>query len=67
MVNLLGDRWQAGEPSWQATLAMKNAHLHLYGKAESRVGRKMGHITVLANTPEQAYQQAWEARERLSP
>ena len=30
-------------------LATKNAHLHLYGKAETRAGRKMGHVTVLGD------------------
>ncbi len=61
MVNLLGDLWflpgadgtfsEAVEPDWAAVLADPDATLHLYGKAEPRPGRKMGHITVTADSP----------------
>jgi 5-(carboxyamino)imidazole ribonucleotide synthase len=54
MVNLLGDRWANGEPNWAAVLAHPDAALHLYGKAEARPGRKMGHITVLADSVDAA-------------
>ena len=47
MVNLLGDLWINGEPDWAAALAVPDVKLHLYGKADARVGRKMGHITAL--------------------
>ena len=43
MVNLLGDTAAA----WPGYLADPAAHLHLYGKAEARPGRKMGHVTFL--------------------
>ena len=33
-------------------------HLHLYGKREARQGRKMGHLTVTATTPELARERA---------
>ena len=51
MLNLLGDIWfdaQGRErtPDWAQVLALPGTHLHLYGKAEARVGRKMGHLTV---------------------
>ncbi len=52
MVNLLGDLWENGEPNWSAVLALPEVHLHLYGKAEPRIGRKMGHLTVLAQENE---------------
>ncbi len=58
MVNLLGDLWQSGEPDWNKVLRNPSAKLHLYGKREARPGRKMGHFTVLADTVEQALQQA---------
>ena len=48
MANLLGDVWQGGEPNWAAALALPGVKLHLYGKAEARPGRKMGHLTALA-------------------
>jgi 5-(carboxyamino)imidazole ribonucleotide synthase len=54
MVNLLGDDWAAGEPDWTLALAGGGSHLHLYGKAEPRPGRKMGHLTVTAVTPTDA-------------
>ncbi len=46
MVNLLGDLWERGEPAWSALDGIPGAKLHLYGKAEARAGRKMGHYTV---------------------
>jgi 5-(carboxyamino)imidazole ribonucleotide synthase len=48
MANLLGDH--LGDPDWEALLRFPEARLHLYGKAEARVGRKMGHITALGRT-----------------
>ncbi|MEP7298955.1 MAG: 5-(carboxyamino)imidazole ribonucleotide synthase [Burkholderiales bacterium] len=51
MLNLLGDLWPAhGEPDWASVLALPGVHLHLYGKAQARPGRKMGHLTVTAAT-----------------
>ncbi len=46
MINLLGDLWQNAEPNWKEILSMPDTHLHLYGKEEARLGRKMGHITL---------------------
>nr|MDP9464653.1 5-(carboxyamino)imidazole ribonucleotide synthase [Actinomycetota bacterium] len=54
MVNLLGDLWVDGEPNWSAALRHPDASLHLYGKQTPRPGRKMGHLTVTAATPEAA-------------
>ena len=52
MLNLLGDLWFDGGslavPRWDRVLALPGAHLHLYGKAEPRRGRKMGHLTITA-------------------
>ena len=66
MVNLLGELWEQGEPNWQAVLSDPQVHLHLYGKADPRAGRKMGHLTVLAGTVEEAAQRALAAREQLT-
>jgi len=65
MANLLGDLWRNGEPNWAAALAEPGIKLHLYGKSEPRPGRKMGHLTALAATPEAARQQVIAARELL--
>lgn len=48
MANLLGDLWQNGEPNWGTALQFPGIKLHLYGKAEARNGRKMGHLTAMA-------------------
>ncbi len=66
MLNLLGDLWFPGggaeiPPAWPAVLALPGVHLHLYGKAGARPGRKMGHLTVTAATPEQARATAQQA------
>jgi 5-(carboxyamino)imidazole ribonucleotide synthase len=54
MLNLLGDAWlskegELREPDWPFVLRQPQAKLHLYGKAQARAGRKMGHITVLGD------------------
>ncbi len=72
MLNMLGDLWFAPgssepyessqrEPDWAAVLALSGTHLHLYGKAEARVGRKMGHLTVTGATPDAAHAVALQA------
>ena len=66
MANLLGDLWQSGEPDWAAALAHPDVKLHLYGKTEPRPGRKMGHLTALAATPEDAARTALAARDALT-
>ncbi len=67
MVNLLGDLWRAGEPDWAAACRFPAVKLHLYGKQEARPGRKMGHLTALANTIEEAREIAMQARQALAP
>ncbi len=66
MVNLLGDRWDDGEPAWADALAHPNVALHLYGKAAPRAGRKMGHITAWGAAREEAEVLAVDARAALS-
>ncbi len=66
MSNLLGDVWQNGEPQWSHVLAEPNTHLHLYGKSQPRVGRKMGHLTVLDADSTAAATKARHLRSALS-
>jgi len=66
MWNLLGDLWNAGEPDWRAILSDPRAKLHLYGKAEARPGRKMGHVCVLADSVEEALEAVEKMRGRLT-
>ena len=67
MLNLLGDLWFANanaaqvEPAWPQVLALPGTHLHLYGKHEARMGRKMGHLNITAATPEVAHAVALQA------
>jgi 5-(carboxyamino)imidazole ribonucleotide synthase len=66
MLNLLGDLWfrrgeRETEPDWAAVLALPGTHLHLYGKAQARRGRKMGHLTVTAEGALQARELALQA------
>lgn len=66
MANLLGDIWQDGEPGWEAALTDPRVKLHLYGKAQPKPGRKMGHMTATAETAMEAAALAREARSKLS-
>lgn len=66
MANLLGDIWQAGEPDWEAVSRLPGVKLHLYGKEQPRPGRKMGHLTALAETAEIAVERVRHARRVLS-
>lgn len=65
MANLLGDVWTNGEPDWSGALALPGVRLHLYGKSDPRRGRKMGHLTALADTPLAAAEKALAARALL--
>jgi 5-(carboxyamino)imidazole ribonucleotide synthase len=66
MANLLGDLWRDGEPRWTSALELGDVKLHLYGKDEARPGRKMGHLTALADTPALAAARVLAARDRLT-
>jgi 5-(carboxyamino)imidazole ribonucleotide synthase len=66
MANLLGSVWRNGEPDWSAALNVPNVHLHLYGKSEPRPRRKMGHLTAIASTPDEATALVRRARESLA-
>ncbi len=53
MLNLMGEMWLRGgaqqvEPHWDEILRLPGTHLHLYGKHEARIGRKMGHLNITA-------------------
>ncbi|CAN5703322.1 5-(carboxyamino)imidazole ribonucleotide synthase [soil metagenome] len=66
MANLLGDLWETSEPNWAKALEFPNVKLHLYGKAEARCGRKMGHLTAMAETSEEAVEVVRKARSALA-
>lgn len=61
MVNLLGTRTGPADATIAGASAVPGAHLHLYGKSEVRVGRKMGHVTALGGTLEDSLKRARQA------
>ena len=70
MVQLLGDLWNGpldSQPAWSRAMVDPGVHLHLYGKEETRPGRKMGHITCTDVSAERALRRALTARRRLGP
>ena len=66
MVNILGDTWQKGKPEWSELLINPGVFLHLYGKKEPRVGRKMGHFTCVGGTVDDLLDQAHTLKNILS-
>ncbi|TWU24907.1 N5-carboxyaminoimidazole ribonucleotide synthase [Novipirellula galeiformis] len=68
MANLLGDVWgpDGASPAWDQALAVDGVELHLYGKAEAKVGRKMGHLTCVGQSRDTVVAKVREARERLN-
>ena len=66
MANLLGNVWEGAEPNWAGALAIPEIKLHLYGKGVPAVNRKMGHLTTLADSVDEARERVVAARELLS-
>ncbi len=61
MVNLLGEKNFTGEAIYEGlenVLAMKGVHVHLYGKKITKPFRKMGHVTCVGSTVEEALEKA---------
>jgi 5-(carboxyamino)imidazole ribonucleotide synthase len=70
MLNLLGDIWFEAdgtmrEPDWTRVLAHAQAKLHLYGKREPRPSRKMGHVTCLGASIDEALATALAIKREL--
>lgn len=65
IANLLGDVWLKGEPRFDRALAVKGVALHLYEKHTPRKGRKMGHLSAIGDTPEEAVERVLDASSRL--
>lgn len=65
IANLLGEVWQNGEPNWAAALEDPDVKIHLYGKSKPRKGRKMGHLTAMAESGAEAASIVRQARNNL--
>ncbi len=65
IVNLLGEVWAKGEPNFAAALEIPGVRLHLYEKLSARPGRKMGHLSSVGATAQEALERVLEAKRRL--
>jgi len=65
IMNLLGDLWLNGEPDFPRSLAVPGVRLHLYEKHTPRAGRKMGHLSSVGQTAEEALEHVLAARRLL--
>jgi 5-(carboxyamino)imidazole ribonucleotide synthase len=70
IANLLGDLWlnsdgSAREPRFDKALAVPGVRLHLYEKHKPRKGRKMGHLSAVGATPDEAVELVRRAKALL--
>jgi len=70
IANLLGDLWlnsdgSVREPKFDKALAVPGVRLHLYEKHKPRKGRKMGHLSAVGTTPENAVELVLRAKALL--
>jgi 5-(carboxyamino)imidazole ribonucleotide synthase len=65
IVNLLGDLWAERTPAFDRALTIPGVRVHLYGKRVARPGRKMGHLSAVGKTPEDALARVQAAEKAL--
>lgn len=66
MINLLGTHKRAAETDHiMEALGTENGHLHVYGKTDSKVGRKMAHYTLLGENLEETYKKAMHVTRKI--
>lgn len=66
IANLLGDLWSSGTPEFARALEVPDVRLHLYGKSSARAGRKMGHLSAVAESTDVALERVLLARKLLT-
>jgi len=69
MVNIIGSEGHSGEPKYQGldeVLKIDNAFVHIYGKLQTKPGRKMGHVTVLSDEKQDLVHKANKIKQLLS-
>jgi len=69
MINIIGSNGHSGTPKYMGldeVLQIDNAFVHLYGKYETRPGRKMGHVTILSNEKQDLTYKANKIRQSLT-
>ncbi len=68
VINLVGEPGNTGEPEFKGLtdiLKLQNAYVHLYGKMQTKPGRKMGHVTILSNERQELIHQAMRVSQTL--
>ena len=65
IVNLLGDLWLTASPNLTAALTVPGVRLHLYEKRGAKRGRKMGHLSSIGATADEALERVLEAKKRM--
>jgi 5-(carboxyamino)imidazole ribonucleotide synthase len=65
IANLLGDLWLDHAPHFDKALAVPGVRVHLYEKHQPRKGRKMGHLSAVGATPQEAVRRVLEAQRLL--
>ena len=68
IVNIIGADGFSGEVVYEGleeVLAMDNVFVHLYGKAQTKPGRKMGHVTILSNEKQELLHKAKQVKHML--
>ncbi len=61
IVNIVGEQGHTGSAHYEGlneVLAMDNVFVHIYGKSQTKPGRKMGHVTILSNEPQELLHKA---------
>jgi len=68
IVNLLGEVWlQDAPPAMHDAMRVPDTRLHLYGKTSARTGRKMGHLSAIGDSSQQALSRVLECYRTMSP
>jgi 5-(carboxyamino)imidazole ribonucleotide synthase len=69
MVNIIGSEGHSGAPMYQGlndVLNIDNAFVHIYGKLQTKPGRKMGHVTILSHEKQDLIHKANKIKQALS-
>jgi 5-(carboxyamino)imidazole ribonucleotide synthase len=70
MVNIIGEEGYSGDVQYEGleeVLKIENAFIHLYGKKQTKPGRKMGHVTVLSKEKQELLYQSNKIKRTLKP
>jgi 5-(carboxyamino)imidazole ribonucleotide synthase len=69
MINIIGSNGHSGQPRYEGlneVLTIDNAFVHIYGKHQTKPGRKMGHVTVLSNEKQDLIHNANKIKQMLN-